>query len=144
MYVHISTAPGCFSPLPMYLYSLLLKPVLPLLRSLNLSPSPPPPTPPPHSLWFSVGFSSAITQTQPVSTDNSCLLFNTVQRAAWQAKIWKHFLSPLFLHDFTFSVLHSWFKLASSRKPGDFSFSSNTQSYHISKIIINWEKVPFR
>lgn len=110
--------------------------------SLLLSP----PLSPSHSpvLWFRVGFSSATTQTQPVRTDNSCLLFNTVQRASWQAKIWNHFF---FIPMIFCMVSHSafckagsnWLEAANLRT---FSPLSNVQSCNISKIVFRVEEMP--
>lgn len=122
--------------------------MLPLLRSLSslcLSCSLPPLSPSLSPvLWFRVGFSSATTQTQPVRTDNSCLLFNTVQRASWQAKIWNHFF---FIPMIFCMVSHSafckagsnWLEAANLRT---FSPLSNVQSCNISKIVFRGEEMP--
>lgn len=104
--------------------------MLPLLRALSslcLSCSLPPLSPS-HSpvLWFRVGFSSATTQTQPVRTDNSCLLFNTVQRASWQAKIWNHFF---FIPTIFCMVSHSAFCKAGSNWLETWELSPHFQMY---------------
>lgn len=107
--------------------------MLPLLRSLSslcLSCSLPPLSPSLSPvLWFRVGFSSTTTQTQPVRTDNSCLLFNTVQRASWQAKIWNHFFfsSPRF---FAWFHIQHFVRLAQTGlKPQTWELSPHFQMY---------------
>lgn len=55
-------------------------------------------------LWFNVGFSRTITQTRPVSADNSCLLFNTVQWGCMAGPNLEAFFI-YFLHNFTCSVM---------------------------------------
>lgn len=94
---------------------------------------------PPSILWFRVGFSGAITQTQPVSADNSCLLFNTVQRATRQAKLWKHFFIPtIFLQDF--NIQHFRKLLQTGLRPQTRAFSLRIYSHIISKKNHNYQR----
>lgn len=159
MNVHISTPPPVFSPVfiqsltqtsapsvkvPQSASSLSLSQSFPLTRFLSCG-----------SVWDSaVPYSTSITQTQPVSTDNSCLLFNTVQRAAWQAKSgniffffipWFFAFFFFFLHDSKFSnfkASSNWLEAANVRIFFYYS-SSYAQSYHIWKITINREEMYF-
>lgn len=67
----------------LYAYSLSSPPSFPLSFSLFLPPSP--------SLPFPLSLFLPLSQTQPVSTDNSCLLFNTVQWVCVESQIWRVF-----------------------------------------------------